>query len=301
MVLTLSSRLCAVAGVALSGLVVGAAPAAAGPVDKTLSFTCPFPLIGNQTLSVRIRAVMNAPTAVGGDLVTTDFSATATVPPTATQGLGLVGATTISGSAVAGVTLNEAGAPLDISIPGLAIPSTPVPASGSFDTVASGPVPTATIAKAGTTTVSVGGFSTTLTPRKADGSVTGLGTFTSDCTLNPGQDAQLISFDVGGTTPPPTTTTTTPPPTTTTTTTPPPTTTTTTAVPTTTTAVPTTTMTADSTITSTSTTDAVVLPVGNPTPPLAYTGASVLLPAGLGAGLLTLGVLLLRRGRRRTS
>jgi hypothetical protein len=218
------------AALVLTGLAVGAgvSSAASTPVDKTLSFTCPFPLIGNQTLSVRIRATMSTPDKVGGDLVTTDFSATATVPPTATQGLALVGATTIEGTAQAGVTLNEAGTPLDITIPGLTIPSTPVPASGSFDTVASGPVPTATITKPGTTTVSVGGFSTTLTPRKADGTPTGLGTFTSDCTLNPGQDAQLISFQVADA-PPPTTTTTTPPPTTTTT--PPPTTTTTTTTP----------------------------------------------------------------------
>ena len=228
------------AALVLTGLAVGAGVSAAAgtPVDKTLAFTCPFPLIGNQTLQIRIRATMSTPDTVGGDLVTTDFSATATVPPTATQGLALVGAKTIEGTAQAGVTLNEAGTPLDITIPGLVVPSTPVPDSGAFDTVASGPVPTATITKAGTTTVSVGGFSTTLTPKKADGTPTGLGTFTSDCTLNPGQDAQLISFQTHDG-PPPTTTTTTPPPTTTTTT-PPPTTTTTT----TTTTKPTTTTTA---------------------------------------------------------
>jgi hypothetical protein len=186
------------AALVLAGLTVGTgvSSAATTPVDKTLTFTCPFPLIGNQTLSVRIQATMSTPDTVGGDLVTTDFSATVTVPPTATQGLQLVGAKTIEGTAQAGVTLNEAGTPIDITIPGLTVPSTPVPASGTFDTVASGPVPTATIAKAGTTTVSVGGFSTTLTPKKADGTPTGLGTFTSDCTLDAGQDAQLISFEV---------------------------------------------------------------------------------------------------------
>lgn len=203
----------AVAALVLAGLTVGTgvSSAATTPVDKTLTFTCPFPLIGNQTLSVRIQATMSTPDKVGDDLVTTDFSATVTVPPTATQGLQLVGAKTIEGTAQAGVTLNEAGTPIDITIPGLTVPSTPVPASGTFDTVASGPVPTATITKAGTTTVGVGGFSTTLTPKKADGSPTGLGTFTSDCTLDPGQDAQLISFEVSDSTP-----TTTPPPTTTT-------------------------------------------------------------------------------------
>ena len=192
-----------VAALAATGLLAGAGTAAAAtvaradkPVDKTLAFTCPFPLIGNQTLSIRIQATMSTPDKVGDQLVTNDFTATATVPASATLGLGLIGAATIEGSAQATVTLNEAGTPLDVAIPNLVVPSTPVPASGPFDTVASGPVPTATINAAGTTTVTVGGFSTTLTPKQKDGSPTALGTFTSDCTLNAGQDAQLISFDV---------------------------------------------------------------------------------------------------------
>jgi hypothetical protein len=148
--------------------------------------------------------------------------------------------------------------------------------------------------------VTVGGFSTTLTPKKADGSPTGLGTFTSNCTLNPGQDAQLISFTVGDggptttTTPPPTTTTTTPPPTTTTTAAP----TTTTDMPTTTTDVPTTVQPTTLTPGEPSTTDIAVLPAANPSPPLAFTGASVLLPTGLGLALLAAGILLLRRHPR---
>jgi Family of unknown function (DUF6801) len=197
-----------VAVIAVAGLLAGAGTATAATthqatapkdstaVDKTLAFTCPFPLIGNQTLSIRIQATMSTPATVGGQLVTTDFTATATVPDSATLGLNLIGAATIEGSAQANVTLNEAGTPLDVAIPNLVIPSTPVPASGPFNTVASGPVPTATINAAGTTTVTVAGFSTTLTPKQKNGSPTALGTFTSSCTLNAGQNAQLISFDV---------------------------------------------------------------------------------------------------------
>lgn len=212
-------------GLVVAGLLAGVGTGAAAPVqvDKTLTFTCPFPLIGNQVLSTRIRATIDAPTSVGGELKTTDFSATVTVPPTATQGLTLVGAATVEGSAEAGVTLDNAGSKLDIKIPGLTVPKTPVPAEGAFDVVASGPVPTAVIPKAGTTTVTVGNYSTTLTPKKADGTDTGLGTFTSNCVLDPGQDPTLIRFDVAGgggpttTTPTTTTTTTTTVPTTTTT------------------------------------------------------------------------------------
>ncbi|WP_063797840.1 DUF6801 domain-containing protein [Saccharothrix sp. NRRL B-16348] len=214
-------------GLVVAGLLAGVGTGSAAPVqvDKTLTFTCPFPLIGNQVPATRIRATIDAPTSVGGELTTTDFSATVTVPPTATQGLTLVGAATVEGSAEAGVTLDNAGSKLDIKIPGLTVPKTPVPAEGAFDVVASGPVPTAVIPKAGTTTVTVGDYSTTLTPKKADGTDTGLGTFTSHCVLDPGQDPTLIRFDVAGGGGPTTTTTTT---STTTTTTTRPTTTTTT-------------------------------------------------------------------------
>ncbi|GAB3008998.1 DUF6801 domain-containing protein [Saccharothrix stipae] len=209
-------------GLVVAGLLAGVGNGAAAPVrvDKTLTFTCPFPLIGNQVLSTRIRATIDAPTTVGGELKTTDFSATVTVPPTATQGLTLVGAATVEGSAEAGVTLDNAGSKLDIKIPGLTVPKTPVPAEGAFDVVASGPVPTAVIPKAGTTTVTVGNYATTLTPKKADGTDTGLGTFTSNCTLDPGQNPELIRFDVTGGGPTTTTTTTTTTATTTTTTVP---------------------------------------------------------------------------------
>ena len=204
--------LAALSAVGVAGLVVGGLLAAAGSsaaepvqVDKSLTFTCPFPLIGDQKLAVRIRATVDVPATEGGEIVTTDFSATATVPPTATQGLALVGAKTVEGTAVANITLDNAGNPLPIELPGLTIPKTEVPASGAFDTVASGPVPTAVL-KAGPTSVVVGDFATTLTPRRADGAETGLGTFTSACKLDPGQDPKLLSFTVGAPTGNPTTT-----------------------------------------------------------------------------------------------
>ncbi|MFC7614695.1 DUF6801 domain-containing protein [Actinokineospora soli] len=212
-----------VAGLVVGGLIAAAGSSAAEPikVDKSLTFTCPFPLIGDQKLAVRIQATVDAPATAGGEIVTTDFSATATVPATATQGLALVGGKTIEGSAVANITLKNADTTLPIELPGLTIPKTPVPASGPFDTVASGPVPTAVL-KAGPSSVVVGDFATTLTPRRDNGEPTGLGTFTSNCKLDPGQDTTLLSFTVGeptGTTAPtttdPTTTTTTTAPTTT--------------------------------------------------------------------------------------
>jgi hypothetical protein len=161
-------------------------------------------------------------------------TATATVPATATQGLTLVGATTVEGTAKATTVVDNAGAPQDV-VANMVVGKTNVPSSGAFDTVATGSTAPLTLVNAGTTTISVGNFSTTLTPRKPDGSETGLGTFTSDCTLKPGQNTLLHQFTVTPASTPTTTTTTTTTTTQPTTTT---TTTTTTTDPTTTTTTP---------------------------------------------------------------
>jgi hypothetical protein len=239
--------LAAVAAAAVAtGVVVlaGAGNADAAPASLTLNFSCTFPLIGTQDLPVTISADLPDQATAG---VATDpfpLSAAVAVNATADEGLTLVGATTVSGTASADSTLTDGATSIDVMVP-LTVPSTPVPASGAFTATATGEAPSVTLPNVGTATITVGNFSTTLTPLNAEGQPTSLGTFTSDCTQDAGQNNVLASFPVVSgappttttttTTAPPTTTTTTVPPTTTTTTTVPPTTTTTTTVPPTTT------------------------------------------------------------------
>jgi hypothetical protein len=240
------SLLRGLAGVAAAavatGVVVfaGAGPASAADATLTLNYSCPFPLIGNQTLAVVIDATLPDSVDAGGATGSLTFSTAVTVPANASAGLSLVGATTVSGTATADSTVTDGSATLPVSA-SLTIPSTPVPASGAFTVNATGSAPSVTLPNAGTATVDVGNFSTTLTPLNASGQPTSLGTFTSDCTLVAGQNTTLGTITVNA----PTTTTTTPPTTTTTTTTPPTTTTTTT-----TTTPPTTTTTTTTTTTS---------------------------------------------------
>ncbi|CAL9529529.1 hypothetical protein SUDANB95_03972 [Actinosynnema sp. ALI-1.44] len=217
----------AVGAVVLGAVAVaGAGVGAAATASLTLTYSCPFPLIGTQDMSVKI-VVEDLPDSavVGQPIPAAKVTATATVPPNATQGLALVGAATVEGTAKAKTKVDNAGTVLDV-VPDLTVAKTPVPPSGAFDTVATGGTPAVSFANAGRTTISIGDFSTTLTPRKADGSETGLGTFTSDCTLKPGQQTLLHEFTVA-----PGTTTTTTTSTTTTTTQPTTTTTTTTSAP----------------------------------------------------------------------
>ncbi|MET8849254.1 DUF6801 domain-containing protein [Amycolatopsis sp. NPDC004625] len=182
---------------ALAGPVAVATPAAAStPIDKELSFTCPFPLIGLQKLDVEVKASFDVPAAPGGTFTTADLAVAVTVPDKSARGLALVGAASIEGTASAGVTLANGSLTLPLALP-LTVAKTAVPASGPFTTNASGSVPPVQLPNAGKTTLTIGGFSARLTPKKADGSFTGLGSFTSDCTLDAGQDPVLLSFDLG--------------------------------------------------------------------------------------------------------
>ncbi|WP_372664309.1 DUF6801 domain-containing protein [Amycolatopsis kentuckyensis] len=177
-------------------LAVATPASASTPIDKKLSFTCPFPLIGLQKLDVQVKASFEVPAAPGGTFTTDGLAVAVTVPDKSTRGLALVGAASIEGTASAGVTLANGPLTLPLALP-LTVAKTAVPASGPFTTNASGSVPPVQLPNAGKTTLTIGGFSARLTPKKADGSFTGLGSFTSDCTLDPGQDPVLLSFDLG--------------------------------------------------------------------------------------------------------
>jgi hypothetical protein len=315
--ITLRRSAAVAAGALVLGAVAftGAGTSSAATSTLVLTYNCPFPLIGPQDMTVTIVAEQLPDSAVVGQPIPEVLvTATAAVPPTATQGLSLVGATTVSGTAKADTVIDNAGFVLPV-VPQLTIGETAVPASGSFDAVARGGAPSVTLPNAGTTTISVGNFSTTLTPRNASGGETGLGTFTSDCTLLPGQNTLLHTFPVtaGGTTDPTTTTTTA---TTTTTTGATTTTTSGTSGSTTTGGSTTTTSGTGTTTTGTTTFTTTTAPAGGGGLPddsdrytstrgvsrLASTGASLALPLGLAALLLVAGatVLLLQRRRRRS-
>jgi hypothetical protein len=183
----------AVAAIAGFALVAGAGTASAD-ASLNLTYTCSFPLIGNQTVPVSITAAVPSSAVVNQPTPAFAVTATVTVPSNATAGLNLVGAKTVAGTATANATVTDGSS---IAAPvNLTVPTTNVPASGTFNVVSSGNAPSETLTQTGTATITVGSFSTTLTPRNANGQPTGLGTFTSNCTLNAGQSNTLATFPV---------------------------------------------------------------------------------------------------------
>ncbi|WP_243788018.1 DUF6801 domain-containing protein [Saccharopolyspora gloriosae] len=176
----------------------GASVAAAAPVTKTLSYTCQFPLIGDGQVSTDIAVTLPDSAAVGQPIEATDFSAAVSVPEETVNGFDVLGAATVEGTAtVTAVVTDGAGAAQDVVLQDLPVPSTPIPESGPLVVTAAGPVPAVTPDAAGDATVAVAEtFTSKLTPKKADGSDTALGTFDLTCTVDAGQDVVLGTVPV---------------------------------------------------------------------------------------------------------
>src|ERR1700743_2957367 len=94
-------RLAAVCLTALSVLTVGAASARAAESSLTLSYSCTFPLIGSQSVSVTYGQDLPSSVTQGVPNSPSDVTADTVVPTIVARGLTLIGAATVSGSAVA--------------------------------------------------------------------------------------------------------------------------------------------------------------------------------------------------------
>lgn len=190
----------------------GVSPAAAAPVSITLDYDCVFPLIGSQPLKVVISSDFPSTIPVGQATGEIPIATVSTVSANATAGLRAVGATTLEGTANASSVLTTP--TLELPVQTVAtIEPTPIPASGTFDVDATGATPDLTFDTPGTYTVNVNDILLDLAPKNAQGALTGLGEFESQCTQRPGQDNELASFQVTGTGGSTTTSTTDPDPT----------------------------------------------------------------------------------------
>jgi hypothetical protein len=170
--------------------------AAAGPGGTTLRYRCAMPLFPEQPMTVRL--TWNAPksVAVGRKTPIVPFDAVATMGDAVTQGLHLISAATVEGSATATGVVAAPGGNTTVSVP-LTVPRTPVPATGSITVVASGSTPELVFHRPGHASVTVGReFTVRLVPKTADGGSTVVGQVDASCTLEPGQDTVLTSFEI---------------------------------------------------------------------------------------------------------
>jgi hypothetical protein len=189
----------AAAVVTASGLagVAGAGPAVAEPVTLPLNYHCVFPLLGSQPVQVRIGTDVPGSVKVGEVMPGFVVDSVSAVNAASTRGLRAVGSATIEGVAAAEALLTVPEAPegLEVRVDS-DLDRTALPGSGEFAIKGKGTSPDLTFTEAGPGKVTVGDLVLTLTPRMADGLETGLGTFESECTQDPGQNNVLASFSI---------------------------------------------------------------------------------------------------------
>ncbi|WP_307797569.1 DUF6801 domain-containing protein [Actinomadura barringtoniae] len=203
----------AVAASSVAGI-VGAGPASADPVKIKLNYHCTFPLIGSQPIAVEISTDVPKTVAVGQTMAGFKVDSTSTVSADSTRGLKAVLTKTLEGHALATASLSvpeePEGLPVDVDS---LLDKTTLPDSGEFTIHGLGTSPDLVFTKPGPGKVTVGDLVLTLTPKLDDGGESGLGTFESECSQDPGQNNVLATFDITGPTPTPTPTPPTPTPT----------------------------------------------------------------------------------------
>lgn len=213
-------------GLATAVLVVGAQSSVAEPISLSLNYHCNLPLVGSQSLKVVINTDLPLSVKTGQPTGTFDIKAISTINADTVSGLNLIGATTLEGQAIAAANVAAPGLNLPVKVPN-DIAKQDIPATGEMTVNAAGKTPSLTFNQPGEAKITVGDLQLKVTPRKADGSVTGItpdGTIDAPCTQDPGQANTLATIKIGEggggtttTTPPPSSTTTTQPPSSTTT------------------------------------------------------------------------------------
>ena len=167
------------------------------PVDKKLTWSGTFPIIGKlDPITTEIVTTLPSP-IVAGTPGSATFTVNVDAPPLATTGLHDIQAATVQGSADAWIFLTDPNGTKTVVDAALTVPPTPTPAAGQDLTfTATGTLRFAGAFDTGTATVAIdpAHVTTTLDPKKADGSDTILKTFTVTLNLDsttPPQDPTL--------------------------------------------------------------------------------------------------------------
>ncbi|MEU6485358.1 DUF6801 domain-containing protein [Streptomyces sp. NPDC046887] len=202
---------------ALAGLITFIAPATAGavPVHLKQTYSCVFPLLEADPVTVEISTDMPAEIPVGTSTGALKIHSVSTVSGRAAEGLATVGGVTVEGTASAAVTVRTPDGPLSLTVDNTLrktrIPDTPAP----FTVEADGQAPPLSFGSPGSVAFEVTGLQLRLTPRDAQGNKTAIDTFESVCTLDPpNQNTTLHTIRVVPATPPTSPTSPTPGPTT---------------------------------------------------------------------------------------
>lgn len=185
-----------------SGVVADAAPTGPQAVHVQLAYGCRFPS-GLRQAGVTVSGTFPATAVVGQPIQPTGLRVAVGLPHPAVSDLTGLGAATVTGSDLLTASVTHSANAATARWPGQLPRSVPLPATGSLQLTASGPVPPLTVSSPGTVTLTASGLSLALTPRKAGGAPTSPATLRVACTLSPGQNAKLAAIPVTSASPSP--------------------------------------------------------------------------------------------------
>ncbi|MEV6756838.1 DUF6801 domain-containing protein [Streptomyces sp. NPDC051214] len=180
--------------VLLAGLIgfTSGPPATAGSVSLTQTYTCVFPLMEEDPLTVVITADLPEKVQVGQQIPAFRITSVSKVSKAAATALRTVGGTTLEGIATADVTVHMPEGPLNIALDNT-ISKTPLPQPpADFDVTATGQAPALTFRQPGSVKIDVNSLLLTMTPRDATGAKTALDTFETECTLDPADQNKTL-------------------------------------------------------------------------------------------------------------
>lgn len=183
-----------VIGVAIGLAVLGLAAPPAVADTGTVNYTCTASILTNQPFTVAVHGTAPATAAVGDTIALTGLTADVTVNASATGALYFfLGARNIAGPAQFDISVDNAGTPAPLPATAMAVPATPVPASGALTVVASGDGPSFVTTAAGTVSFEAGAFNAQLVATNSTG---GTNDVPVTCTPNAGQDLTIASTTV---------------------------------------------------------------------------------------------------------
>ncbi|GAA3946649.1 choice-of-anchor D domain-containing protein [Allohahella marinimesophila] len=189
-------------GAAVAGTILMTAHtmALAEPVTLDLELRCPFPLIGEQPIQARITADYPAEITASEGVPAITVDTITVVNEPSRQGLSLLGAVTVTGTAQSFTTISTTARDIESTVD-LTVEPSPVPSTpGEFEVAAGGVAdPVAlTDGDVGPGQVTVDDLILSLRNLRADGTLAGMpvGEFTTDCEVVAGQDNVLASFDI---------------------------------------------------------------------------------------------------------
>jgi len=174
---------------------VGVGTALADTVTKSVDYSCAYPLIGARDLQVNLTAAgIPQQVTVGSPTPTIRIDTHDVIGADTVEGLHAIGASSLEGTARAAVSVAAPQGNINAAVDQV-LQKTTIPASGTTTIDSFGTRTPLTFTQAGQASITLGQLKLRVTPKKADGTATGMGSFDVLCTPT-GGTVTIATFQI---------------------------------------------------------------------------------------------------------